>query len=76
VSDDNPFAWFAWLPDEDLMWIEGVIERAHVHGIQPTPEEWAKWLGLEAGAIRRMLAGEPPVVDALEAERARSPGQP
>jgi hypothetical protein len=58
VSDDNPFAWFAWLPDEDLMWIEGVIERGDL-GIEPTPEERARWLALEADAgFRRMLAGE------------------
>jgi hypothetical protein len=47
-----------------------VIERGDL-GIEPTPEEWANWLGLETGAIRRMLAREPPVVDALEAERER-----
>ena len=57
VSDDNPFAWFAWLPDEDLMWIEGVIERGNL-GIEPTAVERAQWLALEADAVRRMLAGE------------------
>jgi hypothetical protein len=67
---NNPFAWLAWLHTGDLMWIEGVIERGNL-GIELTPEERAQWLALEAGAIRRMLAGEPPVVDALEAERER-----
>ena len=54
---NNPFAWLAWLNTGDLMQIEGVIERGTL-GIEPTPEERAQWLALEADAIRRMLAGE------------------
>ena len=38
------------------MRIEGVIERGNL-GIEPTPEERAQWLALEADAVRRMLAG-------------------
>jgi hypothetical protein len=54
---NKPFAWLAWFDTGDLMWIEGVIERGNL-GIEPTPEERAHWLALEADAIRRMLAGE------------------
>ena len=54
---NNPLAWLAWLHTGDLMWIEGVIERGNL-GIEPTPEERAQCLALEADAIRRMLAGE------------------
>ena len=54
---NNPFAWLAWLNTGDLMRIEGVIERGTL-GIEPTPEERAQWLALEADAVRRMLAGE------------------
>jgi len=38
--------------------VRRTIERAHIYGIPPSAEERARWLALEADAIRRMLAGE------------------
>ena len=58
VEPDNPFEWMRWLDTDALRWVEGVIDRAHVHGIPPTAVERAQWLALEADAVRRMLAGK------------------
>jgi hypothetical protein len=58
VDPDNPFEWMRWLDTDALRWVEGVIDRAYVHGIPPTAEERAQWLALEADAVRRRLAGE------------------
>ena len=57
AEPDNPFEWMRWLDTDDLMWIEGVIDRGEPRD-RADPEERAQWLALEADAVRRMLAGE------------------
>jgi hypothetical protein len=58
VEPDNPFEWMRWVDTGSLMWIDGVFERWNL-GIEPTAEERAQWLTLEADAIRRMLSSVP-----------------
>jgi hypothetical protein len=55
---DEALAWTAWTSDDDLEWLEQLAWRMAYQDHEPTPEERAQWLALEADAIRRMLAGE------------------
>jgi hypothetical protein len=64
---DNPFAWVAWLDNTDLRWVEGLLERRAL-GLEPTHEEQARWISLEAGAIVQMLAGAPDDITRKRAE--------
>jgi hypothetical protein len=55
---DELLAWAHWTTDEELEFLEGVAKRG-VCGVEPSADEQLRWIEIEAGATRRMLAGEP-----------------
>jgi hypothetical protein len=59
---DNPLAWAAWLTKDELEFAEEVA-RLSVSGDELTPAEYARWIEVQAGGIRRMLNGEPTDVE-------------
>jgi hypothetical protein len=66
---EEALAWARWASDEDLDWLEGLASRCVHLDHEPTQQEQAKWLSIEADAIVRMLAGEPDVIEQGRRER-------
>ena len=66
---DDALVWVAWLSRDDLSWLEELYRRLAEGGGEPTTQERARCLAIEAGAIRRMLAGEPDDNTRLKLER-------
>jgi hypothetical protein len=74
-DSDNPLAWAAWLTNDELEFAENVARLA-VSGDDLRPAEYARWIEVQAGAIRRMLNGEPTDVEKSRAARGGRAGAP
>jgi hypothetical protein len=68
APSDEPLAWARWSTDAELEFLEGVAERA-AYGVEPSAAERLRWIEVEAGATRKMLAGEPDDLEKSRLER-------
>ena len=58
----DQFAWIAWTADDELDCLEQIGRRLAYEDIALTVDDQLRWLEIEAGATRRMLAGEAPTM--------------